>query len=187
MSGAPKTPRVRKRTSAGPKPRARSPKPAVPKASRAERAVPAAAAATEPSDAMKTLGERLQWAREFRGVQVQQLATALKVVRQTIGRLEKGTYLPSLEMIETAAKTLDVDVAWLTFGRGTPFALPEVKAYLHSKRGQGVPPEVAEWLSEHSHRLFRDVTPTDAEIEFVELLIARLLRLTPQNPHGDRS
>jgi transcriptional regulator with XRE-family HTH domain len=138
-------------------------------------------------ETLRTFGERLQWARELRGLKVQQLADALGVVRQTIGRLEKGTYLPSLAHVESLASILEVDPVWLAFGRGMPFALPAVEAYLLSERGRSVPPEVAEWLRDRSHRLFRSLTPTDAEIELVQVLIAHLLRGTSQRTDGDQS
>ncbi len=134
---------------------------------------------------LPTFGERLEWARELRGMKVQQLADALGVVRQTIGRLIKGTYPPSLDQVETLASTLDVDAVWLAFGRGMPFALPAVEAYLQSEKGKGIPPEVAEWLRDRYHRLFRTLTPTDEEILLAQVLIAHLLKDTPQRTDGD--
>lgn len=135
---------------------------------------------------LPTLGERLAWAREFRKVGVQELADAIDRVRQTVTRLENNTYTPKLDMIEALARRLDVSPVWLAYNRGMPFALPTVEAYLQSEKGRSVSPEAAEWLRDHSYRLFCNITPSDAEIAVALVLIARLLADTSQRGDGDR-
>jgi transcriptional regulator with XRE-family HTH domain len=134
-----------------------------------------------------TFAERLRWARELRGFGVKQLAEQLGYARQTVGRLENGTYPPSIEQIETLAKLLDVDAVWLAFGRGMPFALPTVEAYLESAKGKLVSPEAAAWLRDRSYRLFDTLTPSDGEIEVALVLIAHLLKVASQRGDGDGS
>lgn len=135
---------------------------------------------------LPTFGERLKWARELRGVAQGDLMETLQVTtRQTPGRLENNKYPPSLWQVEALAKRLDVDPVWLAFGRGMPFALPAVESYLRSDKAKHVPADVAAYLRDHSHRLFYDMDPSDAEIELALLLIARLLPNESQRRNGD--
>jgi transcriptional regulator with XRE-family HTH domain len=66
---------------------------------------------------MKTLAERLTWARTKKDMSQQQLADKAGVAQSTIGSLEAGTRL-SARKITSIANALDVNGRWLAEGMG---------------------------------------------------------------------
>lgn len=66
------------------------------------------------------LGQRLQKAREQRGLSLNALAKTAGVARTTIGYIESGETTPSIATIELLAQALDVSVGWLAFAEGSP-------------------------------------------------------------------
>ena len=65
---------------------------------------------------LKTLGERLAWAREMRGLTQQELADRAGCSRDVIAKTENGTTRMT-KGIDKIAHALEVSPAWLAFGR----------------------------------------------------------------------
>jgi phage repressor protein C with HTH and peptisase S24 domain len=89
---------------------------------------------------MRTLAERLAWAREQKGLTQDALAKLAGVSQGTIGNLESGLR-QSARRIVNIASALNVDAVWLAEGRGIPFAASQ-EEYAANDRGQGIPKEV---------------------------------------------
>jgi phage repressor protein C with HTH and peptisase S24 domain len=68
---------------------------------------------------MRTLAERLTWAREQKGLSQAALATRSGVSQSTIGNLESGIRQTARKIIDIAI-ALDVDPMWLANGQGEP-------------------------------------------------------------------
>lgn len=68
---------------------------------------------------MKTLAERLTWAREQKGLTQAALAKLGGVTQSTIGNLESGLRQSARRIIDIAT-ALDVDPMWLANGEGEP-------------------------------------------------------------------
>ena len=68
---------------------------------------------------MDTLGKRLIWAREQKGLTQEGLAKLGGVSQGTIGNLEAGIRQTARRIVDIAA-ALDVDPNWLANGRGSP-------------------------------------------------------------------
>lgn len=73
--------------------------------------------AAAPITFVKTVGERLRWARKQRGMTQQQVATAAGVSQGTIGNAESGAREKPRELNAIAA-ALKVNVTWAETGRG---------------------------------------------------------------------
>ena len=68
--------------------------------------------------AMSTFGERLAWARKQKNLSQIELAKKAGVALSSIGNCESGTR-QSIRKIASVASVLDVDVNWLSEGKGT--------------------------------------------------------------------
>lgn len=68
---------------------------------------------------MKTLAERLTWARTKKGISQETLAKSAGISQGSIGHLESGLRLSSRKIL-TIADVLGVDAAWLSEGKGHP-------------------------------------------------------------------
>ena len=80
---------------------------------------------------MKSLGERLVWAREVRGLSQVELAQKLEKTYQQVSaweRNENGMRAPNLRAV---ADALQVDPHWLKTGEGSMYASP-LNAYANS-------------------------------------------------------
>ena len=67
---------------------------------------------------MKSIGERMAYARKQKMLNQQVLADHLGVTRGSISQYENGIIDPNLNNLDQAAKLLDVSFEWLAFGRG---------------------------------------------------------------------
>ena len=67
---------------------------------------------------MKSIGERMAYARKQKMLNQQVLADHLGVTRGSISQYENGIIDPNLNNLDVAAKLLDVSFEWLAFGRG---------------------------------------------------------------------
>lgn len=72
---------------------------------------------TGEKQALKTLGERVKWARATRGMSQSDLAKAAKVTQGTIGNLEAGIRKTSRSLLNIA-KGLKANADWLETGKG---------------------------------------------------------------------
>lgn len=72
---------------------------------------------------MKTLAQRLTWAREQKALTQEALAKLSGVSQSTIGNLESGLRLKARNILEIA-QALGVDAMWLANGQGGPAATP---------------------------------------------------------------
>jgi transcriptional regulator with XRE-family HTH domain len=134
-----------------------------------------------------TLGERLKWARLFREYTNQKtLAKLIGVTRYTIGRYEADDYPPPDDQIELLANHLQMRRAWLRYGDGPPYVLPNVERYLQGPRGQALAPHVQEELRNWSHSFYGTLTPSDEQIEEAILVIEVLLARARKRAHGDK-
>lgn len=98
---------------------------------------------------MKTLAERLTWARNERGFSQQQLANEAGIAQSTIGSLEAGTRLSARKITQIAA-ALEVSSDWLADGKGEPKQARQapVPAAPSKRRLQWVEDDEAELLSQ---------------------------------------
>lgn len=86
---------------------------------------------------MKTLGERLRWAREQKGWSQERLAAESGVKQGSISKIERGDQERTTFAV-VLADTLGVDVAWLESGRAAERAESlshEERALLAAYRG----------------------------------------------------
>lgn len=68
---------------------------------------------------MKTLAERLRWAREKRGLSGAALDAEAAIASGHVAKIERGNpESPSSTTIIKIAKALKVDASWLMFGSG---------------------------------------------------------------------
>ena len=67
---------------------------------------------------MRTLGERLNYARKKRGYTQDSLAEAIGVSRGVIYNLEKNKTEPQAIVINAVCQTLNIDKDWLLCGEG---------------------------------------------------------------------
>jgi DNA-binding XRE family transcriptional regulator len=72
---------------------------------------------------MDTIGSRLKWAREQRGLTQAALARTARVLTHAIGQLEDGLRAPPTD-VSSLASALGVSAAWLATGRGQWRATP---------------------------------------------------------------
>ncbi|MBT8141872.1 MAG: helix-turn-helix domain-containing protein [Gammaproteobacteria bacterium] len=100
---------------------------------------------------MKSIGERMAYARKEKKLNQKDLATHLGVTRGSISQYENGIIEPSLENLDRTARFLDVSFEWLAFGRGLQDRSANTGNY--------------EVLAKNDHRL---VYLTDSERELVE-------------------
>lgn len=68
---------------------------------------------------MKTLGERLKWARERKGISQEELGKAAGMTQGGVGHLEQDLRKTS-RRIAQLAHALGVDPIWLAEGKGDP-------------------------------------------------------------------
>lgn len=90
---------------------------------------------------MKTLGERLIWARMRIGLSQHALAKHAGVSQSTIGNLEAGSRLTARK-ITAIASALNVDSGWLAEGVGQPTSHPQqaIPSLDPPLTGGGIPP-----------------------------------------------
>lgn len=128
---------------------------------------------------MKTLKERLIWARTQKELSQQQLADKAGVAQSTIGSLEAGTRLTARK-ITAIANALEVNGRWLAEGMGshdlraTQAAEPMPK--MPHRRLQWVDDDEADILSE-----YRRLEPSAKETSLV------VLRSLPKAISDDRA
>lgn len=72
---------------------------------------------TEEEDQLRTLGDRVKWARKERGLSQAALGKAAGVSQGTIGNIEAGIRRQPREIVQIAS-ALDASVTWLSSGKG---------------------------------------------------------------------
>lgn len=84
-----------------------------------------------------TLQDRIRKAREQAGFKQDELAQLLGTTRQTLGRWENGSHVPTKKALKLLAKATDVPLSWLLDDEPSP----------RSYRTDGLPPQrlVLEW------------------------------------------
>lgn len=80
---------------------------------------------------MKTLGERLKWARERKGLSQEELGKAAGMTQGGIGHLEQDLRQTSRRMAQLA-HALEVNPLWLAEGKGEPDSQPEILPPSHA-------------------------------------------------------
>ncbi|EHR5320632.1 helix-turn-helix domain-containing protein [Vibrio parahaemolyticus] len=70
---------------------------------------------------LKTLGERLKWVREYRGLSQEQLAITSITSQSLVASLELDKREPRDSNLAKLSMRLSVDFTWLKSGIGTPF------------------------------------------------------------------
>jgi phage repressor protein C with HTH and peptisase S24 domain len=90
---------------------------------------------------MRTLAERLTWAREQKGLSQAALAKLSGVSQGTIGNLETGIRQTARKILEIAS-ALDVDPIWLANGQGDPAPSGKL-AFVHSAPAGTDPADVS--------------------------------------------
>ena len=106
---------------------------------------------------MKTLAERLAWARNELNMSQQQLADKSRVAQSTIGGLESGSRL-SARRITAIASALGVNSLWLVDGRG-PVKGPMAEVTEAPRLAEAAPPShdrQLQWLSPDESELLSD-------------------------------
>ena len=68
----------------------------------------------------KDFGKRLQLARKEKGMTQQELADAISVVRDHIGRIERGDRVCSIDLLVELSLVLEVSTDYLLIGKPTP-------------------------------------------------------------------
>jgi transcriptional regulator with XRE-family HTH domain len=70
---------------------------------------------------MKTVGERVRWARGKRGLTLAELDEVADLAAGHSGSIERGTReTPSAKTVSKLASALKVDAAWIMFGGKAP-------------------------------------------------------------------
>lgn len=70
---------------------------------------------------MKTVGERVRWARERRGLTQAELDEVADLSSGHVGSVERGTrVVPSVTTLAKLSRALRVDIAWLINGGRPP-------------------------------------------------------------------
>ena len=101
---------------------------------------------TVPAVPEFTLGDRLRKAREFSGMDMQELAAAIDVHRQSISRYESGSAIPRKHVILSWSLVTGVDPEWIQGGAASSTNVEqtsgttdcESKAILHVN-SRGIP------------------------------------------------
>lgn len=131
---------------------------------------------------MKTLAERLAWARNQKQWSQQQLADKAGVAQSTIGSLEAGTR-QTARKITAIANALEVCAQWLAEGMGTHDlkAGPQLAAPVAKTQRllQWIEADEAEVLSE-----YRRLTP---EAKQTSLVVLRSLPKAISDGRADRT
>lgn len=94
---------------------------------------------------MFTLGERLKYARETRGMTQTQLAEAIGQHQSTLAHWERGKARPSPEKVDLMAPVLGVATEWLLYGRGSGPDMNRGPGRVESG-GRGAPPASGDLL-----------------------------------------
>ena len=96
-----------------------------------------------------TLQDRIRKAREYAGFKQATLAEKIPVARNTVGRWENGTFLPSNVDLHRIAEVTQVSAEWLIYGddatpqgRADPHLPPSRRLVVEwTERGMVVVPE----------------------------------------------
>jgi phage repressor protein C with HTH and peptisase S24 domain len=126
---------------------------------------------------MRTLAERLAWAREQRGLTQEALAKLAGVSQSTIGNLESGLRSNPRRIINIA-DALGVDPAWLAEGRGAPFAsngtaaIEDDATIIEHRIAQARADAIAAGSGEFKPVLLAGDDSDDVEIPMVELRLS---------------
>jgi transcriptional regulator with XRE-family HTH domain len=86
---------------------------------------------------MKTLGERLRYARDLRRYGQRELAREVDLSPTAIGLIENDTNSPTIATVQALAEVLHVEPGWLAFGSGAaPVETEEDRQRTAPRRGR---------------------------------------------------
>lgn len=74
---------------------------------------------TTHTQSISTLGQKLKFARQFRGMTQREVAQLLKVSYQQYQKYEYGLYVPKKNMRKRLAKALQLDICLINAGTTT--------------------------------------------------------------------
>jgi phage repressor protein C with HTH and peptisase S24 domain len=94
-------------------------------------------------ETMFSLGERLKYAREARGLTQTQLAEAVGQHQSTLAHWERGKARPSPDKVDMMAPVLGVATEWLLYGRGSGPDMSRVPPRVEPARAAGGQPMAA--------------------------------------------
>ena len=118
----------------------------------------------------KNFRKRLRYARQLRGLTLEELGKRLRVSYQSVQQWEAGDTTPRPKRLEALARELNVESRWLAYGGSEslpnglqvaavsatpakhadlPFATRQLVRLLESEEGQQLPQELIEKTFEH--------------------------------------
>ncbi|MFW0112512.1 helix-turn-helix domain-containing protein [Rothia sp. CCM 9416] len=87
-----------------------------------------------------TLQDRIRKAREHAGLKQEELAQKMETTRQTLGRWENGSHIPTEKNLQALAEATGVPLAW--------FYQDDSNTKLSAQTGTLPPGSVVEWTPE---------------------------------------
>ena len=110
------------------------------------------------------LAQTVKRQRKANGLTQQQLSEITGINRSMIGQLEKQTFQPSIQQLESLAQALDFEVTDLYMEEAAPKAAPS-RAYNVAVAGTGyVGLSIATLLSQHNHVVAVDILPEKVDL-----------------------
>lgn len=130
---------------------------------------------------MKTLGERIRWARKRKGLTQDDVAAHFSLTRNAVSIWESDKSVPAKDRIAQLAKLFSVNVEWLWSGRGSPHQA-EIKIVGYVGAGGAITP-----IDDHAKGAGLDeVVVPFSEFHNLVAVIVRGDSMYPAYHDGDR-